>query len=474
MTRRLRTLAFVATLAVALAGCGILPSPRPAPTPADSATIRDAITEQKLEAHLAALQKAADENGGNRAAGTPGYTASLEYVEGQLKASGYTTERQEFTYTREEKAAVTVQRTRPTSTSYQDGTDVQSVLNSADGTVTGRVTPVALTLGGDRHSASGCRAEDFRSFPDGDIALVQRGTCTFTQKVDNAITAGASAVVVLNQGDAPDREGLFDAGMDERQPIPVIATTFALGAAWASAPTELTVSVETPSDTITTWNLLADLPGDSDQTFVVGAHLDGVRQGPGINDNGSGVAAVLETAVQLGRLGVRPAHGVRFAFWGGEEDGLHGSSHYVRSLDDAGRRTTAGYLNVDMVGSPNPVPTVYGGGDWPAGSQVIEGVFTDFLTLEGTPPETEDIGASDHLPFAEAGIPVGGLYTGANEDKSAEEAERHGGNAEQPADPCYHQACDRVDAVDLAVVELMADAAAHATLTLAMDPEPLR
>ena len=77
---------------------------------------------------------------------------------------------------------------------------------------------------------------------------------------------------------------------------------------------------------VESFNILADTGGDAGHTVVVGAHLDSVRQGPGINDNGSGVAAVLETARWMKEAGIKPANRVRFAFWGGEEDGLYGSS----------------------------------------------------------------------------------------------------------------------------------------------------
>ena len=254
------------------------------------------------------------------------------------------------------------------------------------------MTAVDLNLGGDRATTSACEASDFAGFPRGDIALVQRGTCQFAAKVDHAVAAGASGVVVLNQGDDPGRLGLFAGTLGRQASVPVVATTFDLGAEWAATPgTTLTLAVESTVTRVTTENLIADTPtGAAERTVVVGAHLDGVAEGPGINDNGSGVAAVLETAVRFAELGVQPHNRVRFAFWGAEEDGLHGSEHYVAQLDDAGRRGTARYLNLDMVGSPKPVASVYGGGapgsGWPAGSGAIQTVLTDFLTSQGVTP----------------------------------------------------------------------------------------
>jgi len=163
--------------------------------------------------------------------------------------------------------------------------------------------------------------------------------------------------------------------------------------------------------------------------------------------------------VQFSELGVQPRNRVRFAFWGGEEDGLYGSEHYVANLEDAERRGTARYLNLDMVGSPKPVASVYGGGapgsGWPAGSGAIQTVLTDFLRSQGVTPRTVTFQASDHAPFVAAGIPAGGLFTGSDDG----------------ADPCYHQACDRVETIDREMLGLMADAAAHATLTFAQSPD---
>jgi len=411
--------------------------------------------------HLNALQAIAEANNGNRAAGTPGYAASLAYVEARLQRAGYQTHRQQFSYDRPDFTRATLQRTVPTRTEYAVGRDHRPLAYSGTGSVTAPVTAVDLNLGGDRTTTSGCEASDFTGFPRGTIALVQRGTCQFAAKVDHAVEAGASGVVVLNQGNDPSRLGVFSGTLGRQARVPVLGTTFDLGAEWAATPsTTLTLAVDATVARVTTENLVADTPlGAAERTVVVGAHLDGVIKGPGINDNASGVAAVLETAVRFAELGIQPRNRVRFAFWGAEEDGLHGSAHYVAQLDEAGRRGTARYLNLDMVGSPKPVASVYGGGEpgsgWPAGSGAIQTVLTDFLTSQGVTPQVVRFRASDHAPFLSAGIPVGGLYTGA----------------ENGADPCYHQACDRVETINRDMLGLMADAAAHTTLTFAQSPD---
>jgi Zn-dependent M28 family amino/carboxypeptidase len=209
--------------------------------------------------------------------------------------------------------------------------------------------------------------------------------------------------------------------------------------------------------------------GAPGRLVAVGAHLDSVPAGPGINDNGSGSAVVLEVAERLART--TPRNRLRFLWWGAEELGLVGSRHYVEALSAAARRSHALYLNFDMVGSPNFVPFVYDGDGsaggsaarLPPGSGAVERVFTRYFTARRLPfRETSIGGSSDHFPFAQAGIPVGGLFTGAEGRKSADEAAAFGGREGQPYDPCYHRACDRLTNVSNAALERMARAALHA------------
>lgn len=454
-------IAVAAVLALAVVVVGVALAVRPAPPrPVDSGQLRAAVTIDAVTAHLEALQEIADTQEGHRASGTAGYAASVDYVAAQLERAGYQTRRQQFSYVRPDFTRATLRRTLPTRTDYTVLRDHRPLASSGAGSVTAPLTPVDLTLDGDRATTSACEASDFEGFPRETIALVQRGTCSFAVKVDHASAAGASGVVVLNQGDDPGRLGLFSGTLGRPAELPVVATTFELGAEWATTPgTTLTLTVESTERRVTSENLIADTPaGAAGRNVVIGAHLDGVAEGPGINDNASGVAVLLETAVTFAELGVQPHNRVRFAFWGAEEDGLHGSGHYVAHLGDDERRGTALYLNLDMIGSPNPVASVYGGGarsTWPAGSARIQTVLTDFLTSQGVTPEVVGFRASDHASFLSAGIPAGGLFTGAD-----------GG-----ADPCYHQPCDRVENVNRDMLDLMADTAAHATLTFAQSPD---
>jgi Zn-dependent M28 family amino/carboxypeptidase len=215
-------------------------------------------------------------------------------------------------------------------------------------------------------------------------------------------------------------------------------------------------------------NVIADLPGRSGRAVLLGAHLDSVANGPGINDNGSGSALVLEIARQARRLAVRPARGLRFAFWGAEELGLVGSSAYLRSLSARQRSQLVAVLNFDLVGSPNFGRFVYDGDTGPPGSARIERMFRAYFSRQRqSVRETDLSGSSDHAPFARAGIPGGGLFTGADALKGKALAGRFGGKAGRPYDPCYHQPCDTLANVNVRVLGQLSDAAAVVALRLA-------
>lgn len=213
----------------------------------------------------------------------------------------------------------------------------------------------------------------------------------------------------------------------------------------------------------TGYNLVADWPGgDPNQVLMAGAHLDGVSSGPGINDNGSGSAAVLETALAVARAQYRPTKHLRFAWWGAEELGMVGSRYYVSRLTTGDRARIDGYLNFDMIGSPNPGYFVYD--DDPA----IEKTFKEYFTRIGVPTEieTEGDGRSDHASFKNAGVPVGGLFTGASRTKSAAQAAKWGGTAGRAFDRCYHSSCDTTANIDDTALDRNSDAIAYAVWEL--------
>jgi Zn-dependent M28 family amino/carboxypeptidase len=219
--------------------------------------------------------------------------------------------------------------------------------------------------------------------------------------------------------------------------------------------TETLIELDVP-----TQNLIAETPtGRDDRVVMAGAHLDSVAEGPGIEDNGTGSATLLETALQIAELGIEPRNTIRFAWWGAEEAGLVGSQFYVDSLTKSEAKDVELYLNFDMIGSPNYARFVYDGDGsafgikGPSGSGAIEDVFEDFFASQGLASEpTAFDGRSDYDAFITAGIPAGGLFTGAEDNKTVDQVALYGGLATFDGevvayDPCYHQACDSLDPI---------------------------
>ncbi|MET0734116.1 MAG: M20/M25/M40 family metallo-hydrolase [Microbacterium sp.] len=407
-----------------------------------------AVTVNAVLGHLRQLQGISDSQGGNRAAGQPGYAASVNYVVKQLRKAGYNPTIQEFPYV--DYADNTALTRLDPATTWTYGSDfLQDSFDTGtpEGTATAALAPVDLVTPGTL-STSGCEPADFADFVPGSIALVQRGTCGFAVKALNAQTAGASAVIVMSNGQPGLLRMIGDAtGLT----IPAIFVTTDVGLDLAAAPgAQVTVTVD--AEHRVSYNVLAETgKGDDANVVMAGAHLDSVLEGPGINDNGTGSAALLEVALQMKK--VKPTNTVRFAWWGAEEEGLIGSTHYVANLPQEQQDAIALYLNFDMIGSPNYVFGVYDGDQSdipatvaiPAGSERIEAVFKDYFAQRGYfSSATEFSGRSDYGPFIAAGIPAGGLFTGAEGVKTADEAAKFGGLAGTAYDPCYHAACDNL------------------------------
>jgi aminopeptidase Y len=298
--------------------------------------------------------------------------------------------------------------------------------------------------------------------------------CTFALKANNAIAAGASGLIVYNNITGPLNGTL---GADFTAEFPAVGIEQSLGVQLSNTLGLIVhLKTETLRGTATTENVLAELPGKNRTNVVMaGAHLDSVNAGPGINDNGSGSAALLEVAENLAK--VKPQNTLRLAWWAAEESNLVGSTYYINTLSQAERDKIALYLNFDMVGSPNYVFMVYDGDDsdaagapaGPPGSAQIETTFEAFYTARDLPFKGTDFsGRSDYGPFIAIGIPSGGLFTGAEGIKTAEEAGIWGGTAGAQYDPCYHQACDTFANNNNTALDVNSDAIAHAVLSYAM------
>jgi Zn-dependent M28 family amino/carboxypeptidase len=435
----------------------------------------ECVTLAGVRAHQQALQDIANANGGTRASGTPGYDRSADYVAGQAAAAGLTVTRVPFDFPFFQLNGSAFAQIAPNPATYAEDTDYIPMTFSAPGNVTGTVQAVDLVLPPTPapSSTSGCEASDFAGFTAGNIALLQRGTCTFGVKAANAAAAGASAAIIFNEGQ-PGRTETLAGTLGAPGTIPVIGTNFALGSTLDGATVR--VFVDSISELRPTENVFAEIKGGRTDSNVVmvGAHLDSVVEGPGINDNGSGSAAILEVAKLMAKA--KPTNTVRFAWWGAEELGLLGSTEYVATLPAAELEKIAAYLNFDMVGSPNFARFVYdgdnsdgeGAGPGPTGSAAIEDLFEKFYADRGLAYEGTDFdGRSDYGPFIAAGVPAGGLFTGAEDIKTPEQAARYGGTAGVAFDPCYHQACDTFANNNDTVLDQNADAIAFATLSLA-------
>jgi Zn-dependent M28 family amino/carboxypeptidase len=436
---------------------------------------RKHVTLAGIREHQAAFQAIANANGGSRLAGTTGYDQSADYVRSKLEAAGYAVSYQYFDFLlASDKTPPSFQQIAPVAVTYTDGVDYRTMTYSGSGDVTAAVsTPTGSPLG--------CNAADFAGFPAGNIALVLRGTCTFRIKADNAVAAGATAVLVYNN--APGViNGTLAAPLHTH---PVLGLTQDLGQQLlATAGLVVRVKTDTIAEVRTTVNVIAETPwGDPDNVMVVGAHLDSVSAGPGINDNGSGSATILEIAEVIAAQERNHRNKIRFMWYGAEEHGLIGSRYYVNSLSDAELAKIRLMLNFDMIGSPNYVRFVYdgdnsaypvgpGAAEGPQGSGEIERVFHHYFSAMGlASAETPFSGRSDYGPFIDVGIPAGGLFTGAEGIKTAEQAAIYGGTAGIAYDFCYHLACDTFATTDTAYalkgLDEMSDAVAHAVLTFA-------
>ncbi len=237
----------------------------------------ECVTLEGVREHQAAFQAIADANDdpfypGTRAAGTEGYADSVDYVAGLLKDAGYevTVDPVEFEF----NFPAVLRQTAPVVATYETGV----FSGSGSGTVEGQVIPVDINLVGDRASTSGCQAADFAGIDwsgDADIALIQRGSCTFGTKARNAELAGAEAVIIFNQGNTPDREGLIvgdatslDDGTVVSHNIPVVGASFADGVALAAPGSTAFVEV-LPPETRTDFNVIAELPGTNEDNVVM-------------------------------------------------------------------------------------------------------------------------------------------------------------------------------------------------------------
>ncbi|OBI21967.1 amidohydrolase [Mycobacterium sp. E2327] len=466
-----RALLAVVALTAFLTGCshGRTGSQPAAGDAAEFATsVHDKVTTDAMMAHLSKLQDIANANNGTRAVGTPGYEASVDYVVNTLRHSGFDVQTPEF-------SARVFHGDKPTVTVGGVAVEARALEFSLGTPPDGVSGPlVAVPAGAD----PGCRPSDFDG-ARGAVVLVDRGTCPFAQKEDAAVQRGAVAMIIADNVDEQQMGGTL--GPDTDVKIPVLSVTKSTGLQLRGQPGPTTIKLNASVQNVKARNVIAQTKtGSTTDVVMAGAHLDSVPEGPGINDNGSGVAAVLETAVQLGNS--PPVHnGVRFGFWGAEELGLIGSRNYVESLNLEGLKDIALYLNFDMLASPNPGYFTYDGDQSlpadtrgqpvvPEGSAGIERTLVAYLKSAGKiAQDTSFDGRSDYDGFTLAGIPAGGLFSGAETKMSADQAKLWGGTADAPFDPNYHQKTDTLDHIDRTSLGINGGGVAYAVALYAQD-----
>ncbi|TEB20169.1 Zn-dependent exopeptidase [Coprinellus micaceus] len=421
-------------------------------------------TKLTLLAHARQFLKFSQLSDGTRAFGSKGHNATVNYIKTLLDATRYyDTELQTFPYL------------------FSSGEATFAVDNSAvesqwftygpAGDITAQIVPVANL---------GCDAADYPAEVEGKIAFISRGTCEFGLKVALAGAAKAAGAIIYNNQPAAVNGGTL--GAPERPEVgpyvPVasisgdsaktILDQIAAGATLTGA-----LHVDATTETRYTSNVIATTKGgDKNNIVFAGGHTDSVPAGPGINDDGSGTITILDIALRLPLFKVNNA--VRFGFWTAEEFGLVGSEHYVTSLPAEEAQKIALYLNFDMVASPNYGYFIYDGDGsafnltGPAGSDHIEKTFEDFFKSKKViSAPTEFSGRSDYGPFLDVGIPAGGLFTGAEGKKTAEEAKWWGGEAGVDYDICYHKKCDDLSNLNTEAWVLNSKAAAHSIATYA-------
>ena len=386
------------------------------------ASLPRTVSIGRIRRHLVALQRIADRHGGTRVAGSPGYAASVRYVRQELARVGYGPSVAPFPFVEYEELVERGQQIAPVRRPI-----VVEAIDYSPSTPPGGIQERIVPASGD-----GCSASDFLQ-AKGRIALAERGTCFIAQKARSARSAGALALIVFTTEPGPINATLGDPDASE---IPVAAVEQSVGRSLAATPDAVVrLEIVTRKRRTSSQNVVADTKEGRGRVLLVGAHLDSVQLGPGINDNGTGVAALLEIARVVKLRGPRMA--VRFAFWGAEEFGLFGSRAYADSLR---RQELVAYLNFDMLGSREHVRAVYEG---PYAAR-----FHAYFRGRGLRTERIDLtGRSDNYAFEQIGVPTGGLFAGG--------------------DPCYHLACDRVKTVDFGILEELAAGAAFGIASLA-------
>jgi hypothetical protein len=474
------------------------------------------IKTNDLWNHMKALQQIADDNPSpadghpSRNSGEPGYKASADYVANVMKKAGYdvTIQPYKFTYYAYQEPP-TFSEVSPTPHTYalssewnpgqSTGTATDVPIQPAGGTV---IPPTPTPS-----SASGCSPSDFTGMA-GKIALVQRGTCNFGVKAQNAENAGAVGIVIFNEGN-PGRTAVFSGSLSDADgnpiipSIPVAFVSFDTGNALYSEyqtavqngtePPHLSLSIRAlVNPNADDYNVIAESKtGDPNHVLVVDAHLDAIY-GAGMLDNGSGSVTILDIAQQMRK--VHPRNKLRFIWFGGEELGLLGSKFYVNNLTPT-ELSKIGYdLDSDVMATPNYIigildpaaPDFFGrtvSTQFPSNvyepSKISRDQSIDYFNSIGKKHELFSPVGTDAFSFNMAGVPASGMLTGQDCCKTQDEVNLFGGelgnyegNLGTTDGGCVDNPfrwCDNLSNNDPQVLTFMSKAFANTTVRMAFD-----
>jgi hypothetical protein len=468
------------------------------------------IQTDDLWNHMKAFQAIADANPGldghpSRNSGEQGYWESVQYVKNKMEAAGYNVTIQPYTFTYTSFVGTpTWHQSAPTSRDFTLVTDWNP--GTSNGTADADIQPaggIIIPPTPASSSTSGCTAADFSGFTAGHIALVQRGGCNFGVKVLNAQAAGATGVVIFNEGN-PGRTGtlsgsLLDANNNPFVPaIPVAFTSFDIGntlnnqyKAGTTPHMRLDIHVVIDPNRLD-WNVIAESKGgDKNHVVVVDAHLDAIF-GAGMLDNASGSATILDVAEKM--KNVTPRNKLRFIWFGGEELGLLGSTFYVNTLS-SNELSHIGYdLDADVTATPNYLIGVLDPAAPDLFSRTVSSTFPNRVYKASTIARDQAVGyfdsigknhqfispvGTDAFSFNAVGIPASGLLTGQDCCKTQDEVDRFGGflgnyegNVPSFDGGCVDNPfrwCDNLANNDPAVMTFMSKAFADMTVRMAFD-----
>ena len=473
MSRAALVTGVAALVSLLAAACGSAAAPQ---TDLDlGRELADKVTIDGIYGHLEKFSELALTGKGGRAEGSSAYDAAVDYVANTLRDKGFDVQ------TPESERLALASQGNPTLTigSRSFPVDQASLLVN---TPAGGLSAPSLRPG----KPAGCAASDYAGVNvRGALAIVDDTACSVVRKQEVALGLGAVGVLVVSDpGAAGATQGLFPPGYYQQLtgPVAVIDETADAQLRRTSAPVRLVLDAKTV--VVKFRNVVAQTKtGDQRHVVVAGAHLDAAQGSPGLNDNASGVSALLETAIQLGGS-PEVTNAVRFTFWGASDAGQEGATKYVKGLDEAGLADIAMYLNFDMLGSPNAGFFTYDGDQSsqpnpevpaariPDGSAGIERTLAGYLNLAGVRPGDMPLSrATDYAPFLAAGIPIGGLTTGSNQRKTEVQARLWGGKAGQPFDPNFRTPRDTIENVDRRALSITGPAVAFAVGTYAQSTE---